>query len=1199
MRQSKLEKQNARNLFQVFLVAGVSLILGGSTAEAATAANVDFSTGYTAGDLVGLNGWAAYGAGIASPIQVSPSGVALASATSAQGAYKQYAPYQFAETGARVFIRFDINVSSASTAAATASTSGGADFFLVTREIDNSGAATQGQPVGKSYFRIYIKSAGTGFLLGWNPHSETASATMAEYGPTEYVFGQTYTVLIRCDSTTGRINDKSYLYVNPSYASDPTTLMPLLSRTSWTGNNSDEFSWNQSSGSSGTPPTARLGGYLNLVLKQQSGNALTVSKLMVGDAMSDVGYVAPPSSTLDYTNKATAGISTWTASADWTPSVPTSATNSALIFNGALTSALTVDNNTAGSFKLNSLTLANTGSGNLNLTGNPLQFVSSGGVNPTLAFSTAITVVQSVGNNLQIDADLTVKQLSSTVSNSTIAGTIIGSGGLSKSGTGYAYITGVNNSFGGPVTVSAGVLAATTFGISGQASSLGTNGTIYLGDSSATSQLRGTQSADQTSDKTVVLGGAGAFNYIENYGTTGTTLTLSGNIGTSTNGAKSLRLNPKNGPLVVSGTIGANMPDNQLSLMLTNGTQQLTLTRANSYNGGTYLQGGSLALSNSSALGTGLVNMYGVTITALTNINLTNNFQFAGAGVIANITATGKVDLTNKISGNIAGFMGVEGTVRINTAFATAYLANPANTFNSVLITQGAIAADSLGEAGSPSPLGTSDTITFGNGGVSILKYLGSGETNAKTLAFSAGSSQWSILEHRGTGPLKLTSPLQIDRTSANTLILESQLAGSGELAASITNAAGMNVSVDGTRLAKSGPGDWTLSASNDYRNTSIQEGRLIAENPNALPTARDVEMAGGTLLVNYSGTGATLGNLSLTNFKSSTNRYINTTVLPETYKFNNSTIDLGANRNTTLVFSSATNWITNQLTNSGTTQTYGANQYLKIAKSSTGGKLYITNTNGVPLNRIVSAENTNLTAKITAEGLIYFDLPSNTAPTITSAGTFSVPESSTTVTTVTATDPEANALTYSIAGGSDADKFRIDSGTGALTFLSTPNYESPTDLGANNVYNLTVVVSDGVLTAQMGIAVTVTNVSEYSDFFGNSSPTADDNGDGVSNLMAYALGAMSPNSVVLLPALNTADSTKLMITALIRINDPKVSVMGEYGLTPGTWATPLIAGVASSSQAGAVAGVTQRQDFSVSRSPDSKKFMRLKATQQ
>ena len=329
------------------------------------------------------------------------------------------------------------------------------------------------------------------------------------------------------------------------------------------------------------------------------------------------------------------------------------------------------------------------------------------------------------------------------------------------------------------------------------------NGMIYLGDASATSQIRGTQSANQTSDKTVVLGGSGAFHYIENYGATGTALTWSGNIETSTNGLKSLCFNPKNGPIVVSGTIGANMPDNQLSLMLTNGLNQLTLTRANYYNGGTYLQGGTLALSNSSALGSGVVNLYTATLTALTNVNLANNFQFAAAGVTASINATTKADITNQISGNIAGFMGVDGIVRINTSFATAYLANPTNTFNSVLINQGAIAADTLGEAGSPSPLGTNGTITFGNGGVSILKYLGSGETNAKTLVFSAGVNQWSILEHRGTGPLKLTTPLQIDRTSANTLILESQLTGSGELAASITNVAGVNVPVDGTRIAK------------------------------------------------------------------------------------------------------------------------------------------------------------------------------------------------------------------------------------------------------------------------------------------------------------------------------------------------------------------------------------------------------------
>jgi hypothetical protein len=477
------------------------------------------------------------------------------------------------------------------------------------------------------------------------------------------------------------------------------------------------------------------------------------------------------------------------------------------------------------------------------------------------------------------------------------------------------------------------------------------------------------------------------------------------------------------------------------------------------------------------------------------------------------IAGVQKLDLTNQLSGNISG----PGVIRNNTTFFTVYLANPTNSFDSVLISQGAIGANSFGVAGSPSPLGTNATINFGKDGVSILRYFGSGETNAKTLAF-APAATFSILENSGTGPIKFTSPLQILRTAPNTLILDA-FSASGEFAASVTNLAGVNVAVDGTRLAKSGTGDWILSASNNYRNTSVQVGRLVAQDPNALPANRDVEMAGGTLLVNYTQPGATLGNLCLTNHKSASNRY---TTEAETYKFNDSTIDLGTDRAATLVFSSATNWITNQSVNSAIVETYGPNQYLKVANSSTGGKLYITNTNGVPLNRIVSAEDTNLTAKITAQGLIYFNLPSNTAPTITSGGAFSVVENSTAVTTVPATDAEANTLTYSISGGSDADKFWIDSGTGVLTFLSAPDFESPTDLGANNVYNLTVVVSDGLLTAQKDIAVTVTNATDSpadyktdwltaNGLSANADLNSDPNNVGYSLATAYAFG-LSPS---------------------------------------------------------------------------------------
>ena len=104
-----------------------------------------------------------------------------------------------------------------------------------------------------------------------------------------------------------------------------------------------------------------------------------------------------------------------------------------------------------------------------------------------------------------------------------------------------------------------------------------------------------------------------------------------------------------------------------------------------------------------------------------------------------------------------------------------------------------------------------------------------------------------------------------------------------------------------------------------------------------------------------------------------------------------------------------------------------------------------------------------------------------NDAPTITSGSTASVAENTTAVMTVTGSDPDiGDALTYANRhGGADAAKFNINSATGALTFATAPDYESPTDVGADNVYNVTVQVSDGTLTANKAVAVTVTNVNE------------------------------------------------------------------------------------------------------------------------
>nr|MBX2884870.1 tandem-95 repeat protein [Granulosicoccus sp.] len=103
-----------------------------------------------------------------------------------------------------------------------------------------------------------------------------------------------------------------------------------------------------------------------------------------------------------------------------------------------------------------------------------------------------------------------------------------------------------------------------------------------------------------------------------------------------------------------------------------------------------------------------------------------------------------------------------------------------------------------------------------------------------------------------------------------------------------------------------------------------------------------------------------------------------------------------------------------------------------------------------------------------------------NEDPVITSASAVNAAENQTTVTTVTSTDVDGDTPNYSIVGGVDAGLFSIDGSSGALTFITAPDFETPADAGANNVYDVTVQVADGNGgTDTQGIAVTVTNVNE------------------------------------------------------------------------------------------------------------------------
>ena len=99
-----------------------------------------------------------------------------------------------------------------------------------------------------------------------------------------------------------------------------------------------------------------------------------------------------------------------------------------------------------------------------------------------------------------------------------------------------------------------------------------------------------------------------------------------------------------------------------------------------------------------------------------------------------------------------------------------------------------------------------------------------------------------------------------------------------------------------------------------------------------------------------------------------------------------------------------------------------------------------------------------------------------NNPPVIdSSTTTYSVLENQTSAFTVSASDADGDTLTYSISSGTDSSLMNISS-TGVVTFISSPDFEAPSDANTDNNYQITVTVSDGSLSDSENFTVTVTN---------------------------------------------------------------------------------------------------------------------------
>jgi autotransporter-associated beta strand protein len=414
---------------------------------------------------------------------------------------------------------------------------------------------------------------------------------------------------------------------------------------------------------------------------------------------------------------------------------------------------------------------------------------------------------------------------------------------------------------------------------------------------------------------------------------------------------------------------------------------------------------------------------------------------------------------------------------------------------------------------------------------------------------------------------------------------------------------------ISGCHFRMSNPSTVTFRGTNTYTGpTWIEAGTLRIETTRSLPANGNLQLNGGILRLIPPGT-YQVGNLSgsvetnttvvtnelvttstytYTNPDNSTTDYLltatNTNVVTNILVMTNpmrGTVDMGT-QGAVLRVASMSNWITNSVLTFTNYQVSGSVAYLP------------TNLTTEQIASIKNAANPAATASVDSQGLLSFSGSGNTAPSITVGQIFSVPENSTSgalVGAVVASDSEGDSLSgWTIVSGDPNGAFFINS-SGEIRVAGIVNFE------VNPSYALGVQVSDGTESSPIQIVtVNVGNMPEFTDVFGASALGSDDNGDGVSNLMAYAMGATSPSSSPIKPVATTTSST-LSITALVRINDPKCQMVGEATTSLTAWpANSPITGVAAADQSGAVAGVTQKQVFSVDRGTDPKKFMHLKA---
>ncbi len=170
--------------------------------------------------------------------------------------------------------------------------------------------------------------------------------------------------------------------------------------------------------------------------------------------------------------------------------------------------------------------------------------------------------------------------------------------------------------------------------------------------------------------------------------------------------------------------------------------------------------------------------------------------------------------------------------------------------------------------------------------------------------------------------------------------------------------------------------------------------------------------------------------------------------------------------------------------------------------------------------------------------------------PVFNTPNTKSISENSTEV--LTAIVSNTSDITFDISAGEDANKFNIDSTTGALSFKIAPDFENPTDKNRDNNYKVEIKATDSNANEiTKDITITVTDIADIKPTLSPSSFQSAENisiGNKIGDIVIADSGDSNIKSIILTGDAN-GDFTVNAQGEITLVNALSYSIKPSYNL--------------------------------------------------